>query len=310
MAEDDHGYYSDDSSTTSMSDSVDLTYMCIGREYSDYFKEYLLVYLPCWYLPLTVHSLPVDEEELRRLEYQHDLRFLISQDEKLYQAPLCDPGRILDIGTGTGVWAIEIGDKYPSAEVEGIDMLHLQPQMVPSNVRFVIDNLENLDTYKNNHWHHVHARDLNGFLSDAGRFSRDVFDILAPGGYFERVELDRWTIPQNKRYPCLSAFHRLLTQTLKNPLESSEDLVQSLEKAGFKSIQKKEWTIVLSKGNSSLEYFIQSLYVYGLRFFTDDLQWNILEFNIFIALIRNEIMAAGFKLNLYSVYGQKPSTGL
>lgn len=36
---------------------------------------------------------------------------------KLYFAPLKDPKEILDIGTGTGIWAMEIGDHFPEATV-------------------------------------------------------------------------------------------------------------------------------------------------------------------------------------------------
>jgi len=45
-------------------------------------------------------------------------------DGRLHLAPLKDPQRVLDIGTGTGIWAIDMADTYPSAEVIGIDLRH------------------------------------------------------------------------------------------------------------------------------------------------------------------------------------------
>lgn len=43
-------------------------------------------------------------------------------DGKLHLAPIKNPHRILDIGTGTGIWAIDMADLYPSAEVVGTDI--------------------------------------------------------------------------------------------------------------------------------------------------------------------------------------------
>lgn len=52
----------------------------------------------------------------------------ISMGNKLHFAPIGDkPGKILDVGTGTGIWAIEMGDDYPSAEVIGTDLSPTQP---------------------------------------------------------------------------------------------------------------------------------------------------------------------------------------
>jgi ubiquinone/menaquinone biosynthesis C-methylase UbiE len=42
------------------------------------------------------------------IDLQHQL-FLITLEGKLHLAPLKDPQLVLDIGTGTGIWAVEYG---------------------------------------------------------------------------------------------------------------------------------------------------------------------------------------------------------
>lgn len=57
---------------------------------------------------------PNDEQELDRLDMQHHM-FKMVIDGQLFLAPLQQPKRILDIGTGSGIWPIEMGMNYPSA---------------------------------------------------------------------------------------------------------------------------------------------------------------------------------------------------
>ena len=40
-------------------------------------------------------------------------------DGKLYNAPIKKPERILDVGTGTGIWAMEMGECNGKALVDG-----------------------------------------------------------------------------------------------------------------------------------------------------------------------------------------------
>lgn len=60
---------------------------------------------------LTVSSLP---------DFQHHI-FYLSLDGRLGLAPPNLPGasvgRVLDLGTGTGIWAMDFGDEHPEAEV-------------------------------------------------------------------------------------------------------------------------------------------------------------------------------------------------
>jgi methylase of polypeptide subunit release factors len=67
-----------------------------------------------------------------RLDLHHEIMRLL-WDDRLHESPLDQPDRILDIGTGTGIWAIDMADEYPMAEVVGTDLSPIQPEWVPSN---------------------------------------------------------------------------------------------------------------------------------------------------------------------------------
>jgi ubiquinone/menaquinone biosynthesis C-methylase UbiE len=78
------------------------------------------------------YNLPNDDEENERLDLQHNL-FLLTLDNKLGLSPPNLPGskvkRVLDVGTGTGIWAIDFGDEHPEATVIGVDLSPSQPSL-------------------------------------------------------------------------------------------------------------------------------------------------------------------------------------
>ena len=51
---------------------------------------------------------------------------------KLYTADLSVRGRraqILDVGHGTGIWALDMAEHYPGMDVYGIDLIDNQPRL-------------------------------------------------------------------------------------------------------------------------------------------------------------------------------------
>jgi len=134
------------------------------------------------------YHFPNDEKESDRMDLAHQM-MMCALDGKLFTAPLKDPKRILDIGTGSGVWAIEMGEKFPDADVLGNDLSPIQPRWVPPNVHFEVDDVEKEWTYSRK-FDFIHARALYGALKDWPGLVGRVFEFLEPGGYCEFYELD------------------------------------------------------------------------------------------------------------------------
>jgi len=59
--------------------------------------------------------LHVQQREADRLDLQHHMFNLTYQT--LHLAPLHNPKNALDIGTGTGIWAVDFADLYPDCQV-------------------------------------------------------------------------------------------------------------------------------------------------------------------------------------------------
>jgi SAM-dependent methyltransferase len=95
----------------------------------------------------------------------------------------------------------DFADQYPSAEVIGVDISPSQPQWIPPNLKFEIDDVTQPWTYAPNSFDYIHMRWLVGAIPDWYALFREVFQTLKPGGIFESkesscmIQADDGTVP-------------------------------------------------------------------------------------------------------------------
>ncbi|KAL0782489.1 hypothetical protein CaCOL14_000395 [Colletotrichum acutatum] len=133
---------------------------------------------------------PNDETEMDRLDVVHTL-LVKTIGNRLFLAPIDEhkTHRILDVGTGTGIWAMEMGDLFPNAEILGNDLSAIQPAWVPPNVKFEIDDVES-EWIGEDKYDFIFSRYMAGALADWPTYVRRVYENLNPGGWAEFQDWD------------------------------------------------------------------------------------------------------------------------
>ena len=131
------------------------------------------------------YFMPCDEDEQTRLSilYQTYL-FLLDHQITLGVVPR-NPKRILEVGTGTGDWAMAVAERFPNASVIALDITSAYfPGAAPPNVSFELDNAQHEWTY-NEPFDFIHIRELSGAFSDWAKIYKEVARHLKSGGILE-----------------------------------------------------------------------------------------------------------------------------
>lgn len=170
---------------------------------------------------------------------------------------LHNPQAILDIGTGTGMWAIETGDMFPSAEVIGTDLSPIQLEWlaslvrmtgscadtdgrVPPNVKFQIDDATLPWTFPENRFDFIHVRELGGAVHDWPALIEQCYNHCKPGGSVEISEIrsniwcdDGIMAEDTATYKWISEFRRLSAPLL---FDIAPSLPGMLRDVGFQDV--------------------------------------------------------------------------
>ncbi|KAH6954590.1 S-adenosyl-L-methionine-dependent methyltransferase [Fusarium avenaceum] len=272
------------------------------------------------------YHLPNDDRENDRLDLQHNL-FLLTFDNKLGLSPPNLPGskvkRVLDLGTGTGIWAIDFGDDHPEAEVIGVDLSPIQPTFVPPNVRFIIDDIHE-DWGFSEPFDYIHSRMMNFSIPDWPEYFRKIYENLAPGGYIEIQEIDVMMKSDDGTLPedgPIMTWSKLLNESsikLQQAYQKIDEFKDIMLKAGFIDIvdtrfkwpsnhwpKDKKYKELGVWNNENIAIALESLTIAP---FTRAHGWSIEDVQVFLTEVRKDLNNP--RIHGYwpicSVYGRKP----
>jgi SAM-dependent methyltransferase len=137
----------------------------------------------------SAYLLPNDAAEQDRLDLQHAM-VTYCWDGRLVFAPLPRaPRLVLDVATGTGIWALEFARANPTSFVVGTDLSKIQP--VPDVPNCLFEKMDCEDdwmwTYK---YDFIHIRYIVSAIRDPQRLIRQSFEHLNQGGWLEMGDMD------------------------------------------------------------------------------------------------------------------------
>ncbi|KAB2570832.1 Tam domain methyltransferase protein [Lasiodiplodia theobromae] len=268
------------------------------------------------------YFLPNDEAECDRSDLIHHIYGMLLGG-RLILAPITNPQRIMDVGCGTGIWAIDVADAYPSAEVVGVDISPIQPNWVPPNLKFIIDNVEEEWTYSNK-FDLIHFVNMNACITDWPKFLRQCFDNLQPGGFLEAKETDTTSTSDDGTYPDTCALYKL-QETIRSAMDklgmtmhAPANMKRWMQEAGFVDVQEQIFKLPFNAwpkdpeikqiGRYQLVQYLDALAPYALGTLVDILGWTREEMEVAVAEARKDLKNTKFHgyNTLRVVTGRKP----
>ncbi|RKK65352.1 hypothetical protein BFJ69_g16355 [Fusarium oxysporum] len=250
------------------------------------------------------YLLPNDDTEQDRMDLAHHISRLLLGGE-LFRAPISDnPQRVLDLGTGTGIWAMDFAE-------------------TPPNCTFEVDDFEAEWLYSKP-FDFIHSRELEGCISEEDALFRRAFQHLKPGGYIEfQAAYPRWLSDDGtaeKAENAQSWLKTLIDGSAKfgKSLEGAIGWKEKLEKAGFVDVKQEIFKIPIGAwpkdpklkeiGRYQIIQQIQAVESYTPRIYGTVLGWKEEEVQVYVAKVRKELKDPSIHLYapIYIVYGRKP----
>ncbi|KXT03451.1 hypothetical protein AC578_1636 [Pseudocercospora eumusae] len=232
------------------------------------------------------------------------------------------PGRILDIGTGTGIWAIEAADKYENAQVYANDLSPIQPKWVPPNLTFEVDDVES-DWPPRPPFDLIHSRYMAGSIADWPRLMQQAYTQTSNGGWAEFQDLDLHNYSEDNSIPAGNKVLELYKHIIQGCEQVGRtacpgpNLKRWMEEAGFRNVTEHILKLPLGPwprdmtlrriGAANLTQMLDGLDAFSVALFTKVLGWKVEEVQLFLREVREDAKRKSVHMihHFHVVYGQR-----
>ncbi|KAF2100116.1 S-adenosyl-L-methionine-dependent methyltransferase [Rhizodiscina lignyota] len=304
------GERTEEDSTKSLRDSIFNYIQENGRTYHSYMAG--------------SYMLPNDLAENERLDLAFYVYKVLFGGRNIF-APLNAPIKIMDLGTGTGKWAIEVAREFPNAQVIGTDLSPIQPEWYPANVKFIIDDASEDDwMMPPNSISYIHTRTMLGSFTDFRDVVRKAFRYVEPGGWFESQEVypsiycDDGTMPAD--WPLLrwAKLHDEAAMNMGRPLRIANKLKRWYTEAGFVDVKEEVFKVPINPWPKDPQFkligrfhernMLDGLQGFSLAFFHRGLGWTKEEIEVYLVDVRKALQDKRVHAyqKVYVVWGRKP----
>ncbi|KAK8014928.1 methyltransferase domain-containing protein [Apiospora arundinis] len=271
-------------------------------------------------LQTSFHS--YSEQDFGRLVIQHELSIEVHAG-RLYLAPVSNPRRVLDVGTGSGEWALDFARSNPASSVLGVDLVPVKTAPSESNCSFCVGDVEGDWQFSPGNFDYIYARSLARKFSNTRQYLDSVYANLTPGGFAEFQEwITELRCPNGSlEGTAMHRWNRGMLQAFKQigqELDFINGYPAKLADAGFVNITERRYPVPVTCwapgkrlqriGSLMRQNTGVILDLYSETVFVGVLGWTKEELQTLIRDVRNDLLNNNIHCYavLMTVYCQRP----
>ncbi|OAG36584.1 hypothetical protein AYO21_09241 [Fonsecaea monophora] len=224
------------------------------------------------------HPFPYDEVSEENEQVLHAM-VLVLFDNRYFISPVDEANLqcVVDVGTGKGLWAEGVAERYPHVQVVGIDTIQHERSLQP-NCSFILQDATDewvLDD-PSMKFDLVHIRNLFVGVRDWDALYAQCFEKMNSGGWIEQIEVeiiahvdDESALPDSQIMK-LCSFADEMTAASGRDFRASSKMKTAIEEAGFIDVQEQRVKLPLGPWASDPKFkdigrFFERFYKTGLQ---------------------------------------------